>query len=63
MRFDRAKEIVDSPGTIDVTYQGTSVWITDLDTSRQTAQVKLPADSNNIIEIPVTELIEHQLKK
>lgn len=58
MRFDRAKQILHSTNTIDVTYQGTSVWITDLDNSRQTAQVKLPADSNNIVEIPVTDLME-----
>ncbi|AZR74627.1 hypothetical protein BBF96_15340 [Anoxybacter fermentans] len=58
MKFERAQEILNSPETIDVTYKGTKVWITNLNASKNTAQVKMPATSNNIIEVPVDQLVE-----
>ncbi len=58
MNTQRAQEILRSPKTIDVIYQDTSIWITEVDPNRNTAMVKMPEDSNNIVEVPVAELIE-----
>lgn len=58
MNVDRAKEILQSPNTIDVTYQGKSVWITDIDSKKATAHVRMPMTTDNIIEVLVDELSE-----
>lgn len=58
MKVERAKEILQSPNTIEVIYQGKSVWITDIDANNQTAHVQMPTTTNNIIQVPVDQLNE-----
>ena len=58
MNFERAREILKSKDNITVTYQGTSIWITDLNADNRTAHVQMPMTTNNIVEVPVDQLME-----
>lgn len=58
MKYERAMEIVNSPGKIRVNYQDTAIWITDLDPSTNTARIKMPSNSEHIEIVPVAELTE-----
>ena len=62
MNFDRAQQIINSSENIDVTYNGREVWIDNLNPSNNTAQVKLPVNSNNVIEVPLDKLNERGLQ-
>lgn len=54
----RAKEIIESVEEIDVTYQGESVWLNDINSNNDTAIVQKPVKSNNTVEVPLSELVE-----
>ncbi len=58
MQANRAQEILNSSQEIEVTYQGTPIWITNVDTTNNKAQVKMPSTSNNLVEVSVNDLIE-----
>jgi small acid-soluble spore protein H (minor) len=57
MKIERAKEIFDSYGVINVNYKSKPVWIEDIHLEEYTAHVKvLPTDE--VIEVPIRELQE-----
>lgn len=59
MDFQRAKEIIQSEDTIKVLYHGSPIWITGLDPSNQTANVRVLNSPEQIIsQVPVRELEE-----
>lgn len=58
MNFNRAKEILDSPETITVVYNGSPIWIEDLDPKKQTALVSSETLTNGMITVPVENLQE-----
>ncbi len=58
MDVNRVKQILSSSGDIDVTYNGTSVWIDQLNEDGRTVTVHLrgPLEERTVVE--VTELQE-----
>lgn len=56
MRMDRAKEIVESTGVIDVHYQGRPVWIEGLEDGK--AVVSFLHDRDRHLVVPVADLVE-----
>lgn len=57
MKLERAKEIFDSYGVVNVNYKSKSVWIEDIHLDEKTVHVKiLPTDE--VLEVPVEELLE-----
>lgn len=58
MQYSKAEEILNSPKTIEVLYEGVPVWINSLNSKEQTAKVTL-GDSKKIIDVHVSELIEN----
>ncbi|MFP4016845.1 MAG: H-type small acid-soluble spore protein [Halanaerobiales bacterium] len=58
MNTTRAQQIINSSEEINVTYQGKSVWLTDINSGNNTATVKMPVHSDNIVEVPLAQLIE-----
>ncbi|CDF59214.1 H-type small acid-soluble spore protein [Thermobrachium celere] len=57
MRLERALEIQDSLGVIDVKYNGHSVWIEEVHKSTKSAVVK-DLETNKVFEVPVSKLQE-----
>ncbi|KAB2952519.1 H-type small acid-soluble spore protein [Heliorestis acidaminivorans] len=57
MEAQRAEEILQSPDTIEVQYQQSSVWIEEVNRQKETAQVKLLEEGKRI-EVPVATLEE-----
>ncbi|MCX7694476.1 MAG: H-type small acid-soluble spore protein [Caloramator sp.] len=57
MRLERAMEIQDSLGVIDVKYNGHSVWIEEVHKDTKSAVVK-DLDTNKVFEVPVSKLEE-----
>lgn len=57
MQYDRAKEIINSPKTFHVLYNGTPVWIENLNNNNQTADVIIKNTSERI-NVPVNKLEE-----
>jgi small acid-soluble spore protein H (minor) len=58
MNVGRAKEILDSPEIIDVTYEGTSVIIQYVDEASKMARIYSRKDPDNERNVPVLNLIE-----
>lgn len=58
MTPERAKEIMESLGVIDVLHNGTSVWIQRVDQDRAEVQYLNNVDRTAIIDVPVDELTE-----
>ncbi len=59
MLFERAKEIYFSPHTIEVLHDGSPVWITNLNITNSHIEVKkFNFVSDNMLEVPVNELVE-----
>lgn len=56
MNFERAKEIFQSPNTIEVLYQGNPIWIEELDEESQTARIHTNDDQR--MTVPVQQLRE-----
>jgi small acid-soluble spore protein H (minor) len=57
MKLERAKEIFDSYGVIEVSYKSKPIWIENIYLEENTAQVKV-LSSNEVLEVPVGELKE-----
>ncbi|OEH93271.1 H-type small acid-soluble spore protein [Bacillus solimangrovi] len=58
MNIQRAKEIVESPETIEVLYNGTKIYIQNVDEKKDTARI-FPLDQpSNETEVNVDQLIE-----
>lgn len=55
----RAKEIVSSPIMVNVTYNGTSIYIENVDENNATADIHPINQPNNKQEVALTSLIEH----
>ncbi|KUO50438.1 MAG: hypothetical protein APF76_07190 [Desulfitibacter sp. BRH_c19] len=58
MLYSRAEEILNSPATFEVLYQGEPVWIDSLDPNTQTAKVTLGDTTSKRKDIHVHDLIE-----
>jgi len=57
MKLERAKEIFDSYGVIDVSYKSKPIWIENIYFEENSAQVKV-LSTDEILEVPVGELKE-----
>lgn len=57
MKIERAIEIQDSPGVIDVKYNGNNVWIEEVHKDTESVLVK-DLTTNKEIEVPVSKLQE-----
>lgn len=53
----RAREIIESPNTINVSYQGSPVWLENLNDSSNAAEITL-LDRNERINVPLNQLVE-----
>ncbi len=58
MNFGRAQEIVNSPVTIEVLYDGKPIWIEELNPVKQTALVSSGAFKEQRMTVPVNQLAE-----
>lgn len=58
MKFERAEEIMAANREIKVEYEGTDVWLMDLDPTKQQAQVRMPSTSNHVINVSIGKLVE-----
>lgn len=54
----RAKEIASSPEMVDVTYDGRSVYIEDVNPNRDTASIHFLDQPHYSQEVNVTQLVE-----
>lgn len=59
MHNNRAKEIVDSPDVIKVTFGGIPVYIEDVNEDNHIAKIRFLDGSNKIDEVSITNLEEH----
>lgn len=55
MEMERAREILNSIKTVEVFYEGTAIWIENLNPANQTADVRTLAGPKTV---PVSQLIE-----
>ncbi|MFS0574673.1 H-type small acid-soluble spore protein [Sporosarcina sp. 179-K 3D1 HS] len=58
MELKRAKQIVASPGDIEVSYNGVSVWIDQIHEDGKTATVHLRRSLEERSEVAIAELKE-----
>ena len=58
MLTERAVEIINSLGVINVTYNNKPVWIEDIQRENNKVQVK-DLKTNEVIEVEVSELVEN----
>lgn len=58
MKYERAQEILASPKTIEVLYNGTPVWIEHLNPGNQTAHISSDVLPESERDVPVNELVE-----
>lgn len=58
MNKQRAQEIVESPETITVTYQGVPVYIQHVDEKKETARIYPLNQTEKEQEVPLHSLIE-----
>ncbi len=58
MNITRAQQIYNSEQNFQVLFNGSPVWIEGLSAGNQTARIRSLNDDENIIEVPVTELVE-----
>ena len=59
MNIQRAKEIAASPVMANVTYEGTPVYIQQVDESKETARIYTLDEPQNEQEVPLSSLLEH----
>lgn len=55
MKLEKAKEIYDSYGVINVSYNSKPIWIEHIETEENIAQVK-DLTTDKIIEVHITDL-------
>jgi H-type small acid-soluble spore protein len=58
MDFQRAQEIINSPGYIEILHEGRPIWIDALHTQENTAEIRENKSSKETKIVPVNELIE-----
>ncbi|WP_062046517.1 H-type small acid-soluble spore protein [Bacillus sp. JCM 19034] len=58
MEIKRVKQILSSPADIDVTYNGTSIWIDELNEADHTVTVHLRGPLEERTTVPIDELEE-----
>ncbi|WP_202081491.1 H-type small acid-soluble spore protein [Caldalkalibacillus salinus] len=58
MNIGRAKQIVEAPEEIEVRYQGTPVWIQNLNEGEETARVYTREEPDDEQVVPVGQLVE-----
>lgn len=58
MNKERAEQIVSSPVTVDVTYNGDLVYIEKVNPTKDTASVHTFKQPQNTREVNVTQLVE-----
>lgn len=58
MDFERAQQIVESKGIINVLLNGSPVWIERLDAENNEATVSPLDGSRDHVQVPLTELVE-----
>jgi small acid-soluble spore protein H (minor) len=61
MNSQRAKEIASSPDMADVTYEGTRVYIQQVDNNNETATVYALENPNNTQVVSVNSLVENEI--
>jgi len=59
MNKKRAKEIVSSPIMANVTYNGTPIYIKNVDDNQETANIHPLDQPKNTQEVSLTNLLEH----
>ncbi|MDQ0215339.1 small acid-soluble spore protein H (minor) [Oikeobacillus pervagus] len=59
MNIQRAKEIASSPVMANVTYNGTSIYIQNVDEQNQTARIYPLDQPENEQSVSLNQLIEH----
>lgn len=59
MNTQRAKEIAESPVMANVTYNGSPIYIQNVDDSNELARIYLLDDPQNEKEVAIKDLIEH----
>lgn len=59
MNVARAKEILESPEMIPVTYQGDEIYIQSVDEKAKTARIYLRENRESECTVPVSMLQEH----
>lgn len=57
MITNRVREILESTDNLEVLHNGNQVWIENIDTSSDTAKVRVLENNQNIV-VPVNELTE-----
>lgn len=58
MHNKRAKEIVDSPNMIKVTYDGIPVYIEDVNEDNNIAKIRFLDQSGKVDQVSITNLVE-----
>lgn len=58
MDFERAQQIFESKGIINVLFKGSPVWIESLDPEKNEATVRPLYGITQPIQVPITELVE-----
>lgn len=58
MDVNRAKQILNSPSEIEVMYNGSSIWIDEVNESEASARVHNRENPNNEMTVQVEDLIE-----
>ncbi|MEW6181948.1 MAG: H-type small acid-soluble spore protein [Bacillota bacterium] len=58
MDFDRAQQIVESKGIINVLFNGSPVWIESLDAANNEATVSPLDGSRSHVQVPLVKLVE-----
>ncbi len=56
--FERARQIVQSGAIINVLLNGSPVWIESLDAEKNKATVSPMDGTQNVLEVPIGELVE-----
>jgi small acid-soluble spore protein H (minor) len=59
MSYERVKEILASPTTIDVTYNNIKIYIEDVDETNKTANIHYLNHPDYTLEVPINSLSEH----
>ena len=59
MEKTRAQEISSSPDMANVTYNGTRIYIENVNDGNSSANVHALSNPSKTIEVPLTSLIEH----
>ncbi len=62
MDKNRAKEIAASPEMMNVSYDGRSIYIEDINPTKDAASIHFLDQPGNSREVPLTQLVESQIQ-